>query len=132
MLRMLVFLTFVAVLAFFGATVKLGQRTFFGHISAIWSTDEAQDMRKGLEEKAGPALDRVKRGVEAGIKAAARNDGGPVEGSDAGPPDAPLTPDGVPAEAEPAADQSAAKPNDQSDKRKAKPSSAKRPSQATQ
>jgi hypothetical protein len=84
MLRMLVFLTFAAVLAFFGATVKLGQRTFFGHVRAIWATDEAQDMRKGLGEKAGPALDRVKRGVEAGIKAATREDGGAVEPGEPG------------------------------------------------
>lgn len=86
MLRLLVILTLVAVVAFFGSTVKLGQRTFFGHVRAIWATDEAQDMRKGLGEKAGPALERVKRGVKAGVKAAAGDDGGVAEdATDAGP-----------------------------------------------
>jgi hypothetical protein len=64
---------FLAVLAF---TVKLGERTFVGHVRAIWATDEAQSMRKGVGETAGPAFDRVKRGVEAGLKAAAGDDAG--------------------------------------------------------
>lgn len=86
MLRLLFILALAAVIAYFGSTVKLGQRTFFGHVRAIWSTDEAQDMRKGLGEKAGPALDRMKRGVEAGIKAATGDDGGPSEPTvDGGP-----------------------------------------------
>jgi chloramphenicol 3-O-phosphotransferase len=75
MLRLLVMLALIAGVAYFGSTVKLGQRTFFGHVRAVWSTGEAQDMRKGIEEKAGPALDRVKRGVKAGIKAAAGEGG---------------------------------------------------------
>lgn len=118
MLRLLVIFTIVAVVAFFGATVKLGRRTFFGHVSAIWSTDEAQDMRKGLEEKAGPALDRVKRGVEAGIKAATREDGGPIESSDGGPlGDAALDPEApTPVEVEPAP--ASEKPSDKPAKRR--------------
>lgn len=78
MLRWLVILTLGLALAFLGSTVKLGNRTFFEHVRAVWSTDEAQDMRKGLEEKAGPALDRVKRGVKAGLEAATgeERDGG--------------------------------------------------------
>jgi hypothetical protein len=84
MLRWLVILLLAAGLAYLGSTVKLGQRTFFGHVRAIWSTGEAQDMRKGLEDKAGPALDRVKRGVEAGIKAAAGTDGSASPSSSAG------------------------------------------------
>lgn len=94
MLRLLVILTLAAVVAYFGSTVKLGERTFFGHIRAIWSTKEAQDMRKGLDEKAGPALDRMKRGVEAGIKAAsgdeeaAAQDAGPDAQGDAALPEA--------------------------------------------
>jgi hypothetical protein len=87
MFRLLLILAIAAVIAYFGSTVQLGQRTFFGHVRAVWSTDEARDMRKGLEEKAGPALDRMKRGVEAGIKAATGDDGGPAEGAtiDGGP-----------------------------------------------
>jgi hypothetical protein len=74
MLRWLMIFALVAGVVYFGSTVKLGQRTLFGHVRAIWATDEVQDMRKGLGEKAGPALDRVKRGVRAGIEAAAGDD----------------------------------------------------------
>lgn len=115
MIRLLLILTIAAVIAYFGSTVKLGQRTFFGHVRAIWSTDEAQDMRKGLGEKAGPALDRMKRGVEAGIKAATGDDAGPGEPTvDGGPIDASSDPssDGaeLPAEALPAEPVRPAKP----------------------
>lgn len=100
MLRLLFILAIAAVIAYFGSTVKLGQRTFFGHVRAIWSTDEAKDMRKGLGEKAGPALDRMKRGVEAGIKAATGDDGGPIDGGPIG--DGPIDATELPAEALPA------------------------------
>jgi hypothetical protein len=60
----------------FGATVKLGRRTFFQHVSAIWSTPEAQDMKKGIEEKAGPAFDKIERGVKAGYREATSGDDG--------------------------------------------------------
>ncbi len=95
MLRWLFILIFCAALAYLGSTVKLGNRTFFGHVRAIWSTSEAQDMRKGLEEKAGPALDRVKRGVKAGIEAASgeeRDGGVDDEPLDAAPAEAPAKP----------------------------------------
>jgi hypothetical protein len=82
MLRFLLLLAICALLAYCGSTVKLGERTFFDHVRAIWSTSEVKDMRKGLEEKAAPALDKVKRGVKAGIEAAAGEDGPPA---DAGP-----------------------------------------------
>lgn len=59
----------VGALAFCGATIKLGNRTFFGHVRTIWATDEAQDLKKGVKETAGPAVGRVKRGVEAGYNA---------------------------------------------------------------
>ena len=61
------------VLVFPRATVKLGKRTFFGHVSAIWSTDEAKDMREGVSEKAAPVVEKVKRGVEAGYKEATKD-----------------------------------------------------------
>lgn len=136
MLRLLVILTLAAVVAYFGSTVKLGERTFFGHIRAIWSTKEAQDMRKGLDEKAGPALDRMKRGVEAGIKAAGRDDGGspPIDAgvSDA-PADAAVLPEAPLPDARPAA--APAKAPDKSDKSDKKGSKdkkdAKKPDKVT-
>jgi hypothetical protein len=56
-------------LAVCGSTVKLGKRTFFGHVRAIWHTEEVQDLKDGVKKEAGPAANRVKRGVEAGYKA---------------------------------------------------------------
>ena len=72
---MLVWLALIGAFAFLGATVKLGNRTFFGHVRAIWHTEEAQDLKNGVKEKAGPAATRVKRGIEAGYNAM-KDDGG--------------------------------------------------------
>lgn len=74
MIRFVFTLFVVGVLVFFGATVKLGKRTFFGHVAAIWSTEEARDMREGVGEKAGPMVDKVKRGVEAGYDEATKDE----------------------------------------------------------
>jgi hypothetical protein len=63
MIRLLVILAIAGTLAFCGATVKLGKRTFFGHVRAIWASEPVQDLKDGVEEKAGPALDRVKKEV---------------------------------------------------------------------
>ncbi|NVB83794.1 MAG: hypothetical protein HOV81_35795 [Kofleriaceae bacterium] len=68
MIRLLVFLALAGALAFCGATVKLGNRTFFEHVRAIWHTNEVQDLKHGVEEKAAPAVKRVKKGVEAAIE----------------------------------------------------------------
>ncbi len=83
MIRLLVLLLVAGVLTYCGATVKLGERTFFGHVRAIWATDEVQDLKKGVEQKAGPAVDRVKRGVKAGYEAA-KDDGSGGSGAGAG------------------------------------------------
>jgi hypothetical protein len=69
MIRLLIFLALAIGLTVCGSTVKLGKRTFFGHVRAIWHTEEVQDLKDGVQEKAGPAADKVKRGVEAGVKA---------------------------------------------------------------
>jgi hypothetical protein len=81
MIRFLLYLALAAGLTYCGATVKLGKRTLFGHIRAIWATEEVQDLAHGVEEQAGPAVDRVKRGFKAGIKAAKDDD---AEGSASG------------------------------------------------
>lgn len=73
-MRFLLTLAIVGVLVFLGATVPLGKRTFFGHVSAIWSTPEAKDMREGVSEKAGPVVDKLERGVKAGVREATRED----------------------------------------------------------
>lgn len=73
MIRFFVVLVAVVALTWCGATVKLGKRTFFGHVGAVGSTDEAQDMKEGVKEKAGPAAEKLKRGVEAGYREATKD-----------------------------------------------------------
>jgi hypothetical protein len=68
-IRLLVLLAFCGALVFCGSTVKLGNRTFFGHVRAIWATDEAQDLKKGVKESAAPAAKKLKKGIEAGYNA---------------------------------------------------------------
>ena|SRR6266508_420526 len=81
LLKFLIFLTLIAIFLWFGTHVRMGKYTLFGHISRIWSTPEAQDLVKGVREGSGPAIDKMKRGVKAGVDEATRDD-------DAGPVDA--------------------------------------------
>jgi hypothetical protein len=76
MIRLIVFLALAAGFVWFGSSVQLGKRTLFGHVRAIWATEQVQDLKHGVEEKAAPAVDRVKRGVKAGIEAATGDDDG--------------------------------------------------------
>lgn len=50
-----------------GFTVPIGQRTLFGHVANIWSSNETQELVDGVKDSSGPLVDRVKRGVEAGL-----------------------------------------------------------------
>jgi len=70
MLRLILTIAIVGLLAYCGATVKLGKRTFFGHVKAIWASEEVHELKEGVEEKAGPTADKLKRGVKAGVEAA--------------------------------------------------------------
>jgi hypothetical protein len=83
MIKLIIMLVIAVALAYCGATVKLGKRTFFGHVQAIWKTDEVQDMKEGFKEKAGPTVDKVKRGVKKGIEEAKKDESG--SGSQAAP-----------------------------------------------
>ena len=69
MIKFLIALALVIGFVWAGSTIKLGKRTFFGHIRAIWHTEEAQDLRNGVRETAGPAVHKVERGIQAGYKA---------------------------------------------------------------
>jgi hypothetical protein len=82
-IRLLLWIALAVGLVFCGSTVKLGSRTFFGHVRAIWATDEAKDMRDGISDKAGPMVDKVKRGAKAGWDEATK-DGGSGSGSGSG------------------------------------------------
>ena len=63
MIRLLVFLALAVGLAYCGSTVKLGKHTFFGHVRAIWATEEVQDLKNGVTERAGPAARDLKNKV---------------------------------------------------------------------
>ena len=84
LIRWLFWLCCFVALLWFSATVKLGKRTFFGHVQAIWATPEAQDMKNGIEEKAGPVVNKVERGVRAGYREATSDDAGAGSGSASG------------------------------------------------
>ena len=68
MIRSLFSLALLAVFIFVGLTVPIGERTLFGHVSNIWASDEAQELVDGVKESSGPLVDRVKRGVQAGLE----------------------------------------------------------------
>jgi hypothetical protein len=89
LLKFFIFLTLIAMFLWFGTHVKMGQYTLFGHVQRIWNTEEAQDLVKGVREGSGPAVDKVKRGVQAGIDEATKPE--PADAgvsADAVPPDA--------------------------------------------
>jgi hypothetical protein len=89
LLRLVVYAVILVVFVYLGTTVKLGSRTLFGHISRVWKADETQELVHGVKEKSGPALERVRRGVKAGIKEAQRGpDGKPVKEPQEEPPGA--------------------------------------------
>ena len=84
MIRLLVFLALAAGFVWFGSSVQIGKRTLFGHVRAIWATEEVQDLKQGVEDKAAPAVDRIKRGVKAGIEAASGDEGSAAGSGSAG------------------------------------------------
>jgi hypothetical protein len=59
--------------------VPIGSRTTWQHLQRIWRADETQEMVREVETNAGPLVDKVRRGVEAGVKAATAPDAGPVD-----------------------------------------------------
>ena len=66
MLRFLIWLAVIIAIAYFASTVQLGKHTLVGHIRAIWHTEQVQDLKDGVKEKAAPAVERLERGVKAG------------------------------------------------------------------
>lgn len=87
MIRGLIVIAALGGLAYCGATVELGQRTFFGHVAQIWSTDETQELVEGVKETGAPMVERIKRGVRAGVEEARRDPFG--EKPDTPQPEAP-------------------------------------------
>jgi hypothetical protein len=68
-IKLIVYLAIIGGLAYCGATVKLGNKTFFEHVRAIWHTEEVQDLKHGVEDKAGPTVDKLEKGAKAGYNA---------------------------------------------------------------
>jgi hypothetical protein len=79
MIRFIVYLAIAIGLVYFATNVLLGKHTLVGHVRAIWHTDEVKDLKDGVKEKAGPAVERLERGVKAGVHAASRE--GSTDGS---------------------------------------------------
>ncbi len=80
MIKSLLYLIIAAIIIYFTTAVGLGtprrlvstgwpystsngQLTLAGHVRAIWHTDEVQDLEKGIEDKARPALRDLKHEV---------------------------------------------------------------------
>jgi hypothetical protein len=70
MIRVLVYLALAVGLVYVATSVPFGKRTFVGHVRAIWHTEEMQDLKQGVKDKAGPTVDRIERGAKAGYHAA--------------------------------------------------------------
>ena len=54
-------------MTWFGMTVRLGDRTLFEHVQAIWKTHESQDLLRGTKEKMGDLVDRASEKVVRGV-----------------------------------------------------------------
>lgn len=65
--RRLFSLALLGLFVLFGTTVSIGGRTLFEHVQNIWKSDEAQELVEGVKESSGPLVERVKRGVKAGL-----------------------------------------------------------------
>ena len=96
MLRLLKFILVVGLLGagvYYGMTVKLGERTFFQHVRAIWGTKETQELRRGTTQKVGGLVDQA---TDQMVKGVAKNAPGKVllrgEGNEVDPGQVPSQP----------------------------------------
>ena len=83
MIRILLYLAVAIIIVYVATTVPLGKHTLVGHIRAIWHTEQVQDLKDGVKEKTGPAVEKLERGVKAGYHEVTGSDG-----SSSPPPDA--------------------------------------------
>jgi hypothetical protein len=59
LVKLLVGVVGLGVFAWWGLTVPLGERTLFGHFSAIGSSKESQELVRGTKEKVGDLKKRI-------------------------------------------------------------------------
>jgi len=74
-MKLLLTLAIIAGLAFCGATVPLGKKTFFGHVKSIWASDEMGELKDGVKDTAKPATEKAKDFVKGGMEAVKKHDG---------------------------------------------------------
>jgi hypothetical protein len=67
LLRLIFVLGGLGAITWFGMTVRLGDRTLFEHVQAIWKTHESQDLLRGTKEKVGNLVDRASEKVVRGV-----------------------------------------------------------------
>jgi hypothetical protein len=60
LVRFLFSLAVFAVMLWFATTIPLGKRTLWGHLHAIFATQEAKDLAEGTKEEARKMADRVR------------------------------------------------------------------------
>jgi hypothetical protein len=67
LLKLVLFLGLIGAGVYYGTTAKLGDRTFYQHLRAIWETKETKELRRGTKETVGglvdDATDKVVKGV---------------------------------------------------------------------
>ncbi|HVZ71897.1 MAG TPA: hypothetical protein VHJ20_05920 [Polyangia bacterium] len=66
LLKLCLSLAALLVVAWFGATVKLGDHTLFEHLHAIGQTKESQELVDGTKKAAEPLVDDVRRRIGHG------------------------------------------------------------------
>jgi hypothetical protein len=59
LLRLLLSLAMLGGFVWFGMTVKLGDKTLFGHLAAIGKSKETKDLVEGAKETAKPVIQKV-------------------------------------------------------------------------
>jgi hypothetical protein len=91
-LRFIFWVVCIVAFVYFGATVKLGDKTFFQHIRAIWHSPETQDLKRGVEDTARPAVKKLEHGAEQGYRAITSDDGSAGSAGSAVTPPAPAHP----------------------------------------
>jgi hypothetical protein len=67
LLRLIFVLGGLGAVTWFGMTVRLGDRTLFEHVQAIWKTHESQDLLRGTKAKMGDLVDRASDKVARGV-----------------------------------------------------------------
>ncbi|MGZ3408161.1 MAG: hypothetical protein ACXVAN_17045 [Polyangia bacterium] len=60
LVRFLISLVMLAAFVWFAVTVPLGKRTLWGHVHAIFATQEAKDLAEGTKEEAERVARKVK------------------------------------------------------------------------